>query len=142
MDGIDATASISIGYGDGTQVKDVDLPKISRKPSDWIFRERLTDTLGRFDESKFDENIFYKPVPPTKITFKWTAKLLAAFEVKVSSDVLEKGHLNKQELETIVNAIKAAGIRSIVTVLSEDKDMKVVEKMPDKPKQNRGSGKS
>jgi hypothetical protein len=143
LDGVDATASISFERGvksPGTEAGNTDMPRIPRKPSEWVFREGLTDTLARFDQSKFDENIFYKPVPPAKITFRWTAKLLAAFEVKVSSKVLEKSNMTKQELETLVNAIKAVGIRSIVTIMPDIEEISVVERAPESSRPSRGPG--
>jgi hypothetical protein len=141
LDGVDASATISFERGGKSQAAEAgnkDMPRIPRKPSEWVFREGLTDTLARFDQSRFDENIFYKPVPPVRITFRWTAKLLAAFEVKVSSKVLEKSNLTKQELEALVNAIKAAGIRSFITIMPDSDEMSVVERTPDTSKQSRG----
>lgn len=153
LDGIDAAASISFERGSGGPAAesssvaasaapdDKGAPKITRKPSTWIFREGLTDTLGRFDQSKFDENIFYRPVPPIRVTIRWTAKLLASFEVKVSSKILEQSNnLTKQELETLVNAIKAAGIRTFVTIVQGSDEMSVVEKVPEKPKPGKSAG--
>jgi hypothetical protein len=135
LNGIDATGSISVERS-GAALKTSDSMQIPRKPAKWIFKERLTDTLGRFDESRFDENVFFKFVSPTSISLKWTARLLAAFEVKVQSKVLTKSDLTKQELEALVNAIKAAGIRTFVTIMPdiEDNLVTVEEKKPEKSK--------
>jgi hypothetical protein len=124
LNGVDATKSISFESSSDSPSSSAplaasDLPKIPRKPSKWIFKERLTDTLGRFDQSKFDENVFFKPVPPTTLKLRWTARLLASFEIKIPTRALDKSNLTKQEVETLVNAIKAAGIRTFVTIMPE-----------------------
>jgi hypothetical protein len=99
---------------------------IPRKPSRWQFQEKLTDTLARFDQSRFDENVFFKPIPPTTIKIDWHAKLVAAFEVKIPSEALIKNGLTKEELETAVNSMKAVGVRAIITLQEEKaKEMQV-----------------
>ncbi|HYY67911.1 MAG TPA: hypothetical protein VE572_06160 [Nitrososphaeraceae archaeon] len=94
---------------------------IPRKPSRWQFQEKLTDTLARFDRSKFDENVFFKPIPPTTIKIDWYAKLVAAFEVKIPSEALTKNGLTTEELEAAVNSMKAVGVKAIITLQEEKK---------------------
>jgi hypothetical protein len=94
---------------------------IPRKPSRWRFQEKLTDTLARFDRSKFDENVFFKPIPPTTIKIDWYAKLVAAFEVKIPSEALIKNGLTTEELEAAVNSMKAVGVKAIITLQEEKK---------------------
>jgi hypothetical protein len=99
---------------------------IPRKPSRWQFQEKLTDTLARFDRSKFDENVFFKPIPPTTIKIDWYAKLVAAFEVKIPSEALIKNGLTREELEAAVNSMKAVGVKAVVTLQEEKgKEMQV-----------------
>jgi hypothetical protein len=99
---------------------------IPRKPSRWQFKEKLTDTLARFDQSRFDENVFFKPIPPTTIKIDWYAKLVAAFEVKIPSEALIKNGLTREELETAVNSMKAVGVKAIITLQEEKaKEMQV-----------------
>lgn len=99
---------------------------IPRKPSRWQFQEKLTDTLARFDQSKFDENVFFKSIPPTTIKIDWYAKLVAAFEVKIPSEALIKNGLTREELETAVNSMKAVGVKAIITLQEEEgKEMQV-----------------
>lgn len=113
LNGIDVTNSISVA------ATSVDSPRISRRPSKWIFKERITDIIGRFDQSNFDETVFYESVPPTTIRLAWTARLLGCFEIKIPLNILSQSKLTKQKVEAFVNAIKAAGIRTIVTVIDE-----------------------
>ncbi len=101
---------------------------LPRKPSRWQYQEKLTDTLGRFDQSKFDQNVFFMPIPPTSIKIRWVAKMIAAFEVRIPSKALDKNGLTKDEVEIAVNSMKAAGVRAIITL--EDKEE--VEKVKDK----------
>jgi hypothetical protein len=99
---------------------------IPRKPSRWQFQEKLTDTLARFDQSKFDENVFFKPIPPTTIKIDWYAKLVAAFEVKIPPEALIRNGLTREELETAVNSMKAVGVKAIITLQEEKgKEMQV-----------------
>jgi len=99
---------------------------IPRKPSRWQFQEKLTDTLARFDRSKFDENVFFSPIPPTTIKIDWYAKLVAAFEVKIPSEALIKNGLTREELEAAVNSMKAVGVKAVITLQEEKgKEMQV-----------------
>lgn len=142
LNGVDATKSVSFESGNTTIPIPSDMPKIPRKPSKWIFRERLTDTLGRFDQSKFDENVFFESVPPTTLKLQWTSRLLASFEVKVSSRALEKASVTKEELEALVNAIKAAGIRTFVKVMPESDHVIAIEAKIDSSKSSQLEGKA
>lgn len=94
---------------------------LPRKPSRWQYQEKLTDTLGRFDQSKFDQNVFFIPIPPTTIRISWIAKMTSAFEVRIPSDALTKNGLTKEEVEIAVNTMKATGVRAIVTL--EDREV-------------------
>lgn len=122
LNGVDVSSSISYEKGNKPVPLTDDLPQIARKPSKWIYREKITDTLARFDQSRFDENVFFKFVPPTSLTIKWTARLLGSFEVRIPSRALETTDLTKEEIEELVNAIKAAGIRSFVTIMTDKEE--------------------
>jgi len=124
LNGVDATGSIHFGLG-GAEVKPTeDLPSISRKESKWEFRERLSDALARFDKSKFDENVFFKDIPPTNISMKWTAKLLATFEVMIPAKIMERNaNLSKSDIEAFVNALKAAGVRAFVKIMPDSSQL-------------------
>lgn len=132
LNGSDVTPSLSVEYGDPKPSSShaEDIPIISRKPSKWLFKERLTDTHARFDQSRFDDGVFFKFVPPTIIRIKWVANLLSAFEVRIPSKVLEKSGLTREEIELLVNAIKAAGIRTSVTIMPNTDEPSVVEEKP------------
>jgi hypothetical protein len=90
--------------------------KILRKGSNWIFEEDVSPNIGRFDESAFDKRVFDMFVPSTRLRVEWTARLLASFELKVNSSALETAGVSKDDLEEIVNAIKAIGVKAFVTV--------------------------
>ena len=119
LNGVDSTSLIYFEGDKDIMAKNEELPKISRKPSKWIFREKITDTIARFDSSRFDENVFFEPVPPTTLTMKWTARLLGSFEVRIPSEILDQNELTVEERTQFVNAIKAAGIRSSVTIMQK-----------------------
>lgn len=134
LNGNDVTTSLTFEKSEKPVVEADDFPNVSRKPSKWIFREKITDTHGRFDQSKFNENVFFKLVPPITLTIKWTAHLLGSFEVRIAPTVLEKSDMTKEEIEELVNAIKAAGIQSSVTIMSDNKEMSTIEtKQPEPP---------
>lgn len=94
-------------------------PILQRKPAKWVYREKLSDAIARFDESRFDEGVFFKPIPPTKISFVWNARLLATVEVKVSQELLDKNKMTREGFESIVNSIKAAGVSALVSIKQE-----------------------
>lgn len=107
IDGADITDKIIIANGG---------LRILRKGSNWIFEEDVSPNIGRFDESAFDERVYDMFVPSTRLRVEWTARLLASFELKVNSSALESAGVSKDDLEEIVNAIKAIGVKAFVTV--------------------------
>jgi len=100
--------------------------KILRKGSKWSFRESTSPSIGRFDEAVFDTHVFETFVPTAFLRFEWTARLLSSFELKISRNSLVRAGVTKEELEYIVNLVKAAGIRSFITI-EEDK----IEEVPE-----------
>ncbi len=89
--------------------------KLPRKASTWMYQEALSAKIGRFDQAYFDRHIFETDVPGAQLQLDWTARLLAAFELKVPSRHLERTGIAKEDFKELVNAIKAAGIKAIVT---------------------------
>jgi hypothetical protein len=92
-------------------------PKISRKFSSWVYSESLSSLVGHFDDAVFDKSIFELPIPSLAVKIEWTAHALATFELRVPSYALTKKGISKEKLEETVNAIKAAGVKAIVTVV-------------------------
>lgn len=124
LNGTDATSSLHIEFGGTPVTPTKDLPKISRKKSKWEFREKLTDTLARFDLSKFDESAFFKDTPPIRIDMKWTARLLATFEVRLPAKILERNsNLSMRDVEAFVSSVKAAGVRALVKIIPDSSQL-------------------
>ena len=76
--------------------------------------------MGKFDEAIFDDHVFEMFVPMVILRFEWTAQLLASFELKVSERALARSGVLKADLEEIVNAIKASGVKGFVTIVNEN----------------------
>ena len=52
----------------------------------------------------------------TSVRIKWTAHLLSAFELKVLKSSIERSGVTEEELRDMVDMIKAAGIKSFITI--------------------------
>jgi hypothetical protein len=89
--------------------------KIPRKKTDWHYHESTSPKIGYFDSASFDEGfVFHRDVPTIRLTFRWSARVAATFQVKVPQAALERGGYTKDDLERLVNAIKAAGVKAEV----------------------------
>jgi hypothetical protein len=97
--------------------------KILRKGSTWVFEEEVSPNIGRFDQGAFDERVFDMFVPAMRLDIEWTARLLASFELKVSANAVQAAGISKDDLEELVNAIKAIGVKAFVTVESVYNDI-------------------
>ncbi len=117
LDGQDVTNKIS-SYSSSTNRQST--VKILRKGSRWTFKESISPKMGKFDEANFDDHVFEMFVPTVVLRFEWIALLLAAFELKVSDRALIRSGVLKADLEEIVNAIKASGVKAFVTIVNEN----------------------
>ncbi|MGB8160212.1 MAG: hypothetical protein WCE93_08715, partial [Nitrososphaeraceae archaeon] len=72
--------------------------------------------IGRFDEGVFDTHVYETAVPTASVRIKWTANLLSAFELKVLKSSIERSGVTEEELRDMVDMIKAAGIKSFITI--------------------------
>lgn len=90
--------------------------KILRKGSQWTFTESTSPMIGKFDEGVFDTHVFETAVPTASIRIRWTARLLSAFELKVLRSSIERSGVTLDELRGMVDMIKAAGIKSFISI--------------------------
>jgi len=96
--------------------------KLPRKRSDLIFSEDTSPSIGRFDYSYFDKHVFDIHVPQCTISFNWDASIVASFEVKISKKSIANTGLTEKEIEDYVNSIKAAGVKSYVSIVESHLD--------------------
>lgn len=97
--------------------------KVLRKGSTWVFEEEVSPNIGRFDQGAFDERVFDMFIPATSLDIEWTARLLASFELKVGANAVQAAGISKDDLEELVNAIKAIGVKAFITVESAYDDI-------------------
>jgi hypothetical protein len=128
LDGEDVTSKIS---GKGL--------KLIRKGSRWIFQESVSPNIARFDQAVFDQHVYAMFVPTAVLHLEWTARLLAAFEIKVPSEALKNSGVTKQDLAEMINSIKAAGVKAFITLVKNAEDYAQLEKdYDDAPKKDSG----
>ncbi len=92
-------------------------PMLTRRGSTWRYTESLSKMIGIFDKARFDEHTFMAGIPYVKLRFEWVSLQPATFEVRVKSDVLKRSGISSSNVEKYVNAMKAAGVKSIVRVM-------------------------
>jgi hypothetical protein len=90
--------------------------KILRKGSIWTFQESTSPNIGKFDEGVFDTHVFETAVASVFLKIEWTARLISAFELQVLNAALERSGVTKEELHGLINRIKSAGVKSIITI--------------------------
>jgi hypothetical protein len=91
--------------------------QLLRKGSVWRYTESLSERIGVFDTGKFDEHTFAIGIPTVKVRFEWVKSQPSTFLVKIKSDVLRNSGLNKLHIKKILDAIRALGVKSIITVM-------------------------
>ena len=123
LDGEDVTGRIS-GHG----------LRLLRSGSRWTFQESVSPNVGRFDQAVFDQHVFDMFVPTVVLRLEWTARLLAAFELKVPSEALKNSGVTKQDLEEMINTIKAAGVKAFITEVENLEDSSYSDKENDRIK--------
>jgi len=132
LNGRDITNLIQLEHGTST-FSPGELPKVSRIVSRWRFKEKFSDSIARFDEARFDENIFSKDIPPTIVRFNWTARLAAAFEVRIPQGVLESNSgISKKDIQNFLDTIKAAGVRALVTIMPKQEQVELPKLIAEK----------
>lgn len=93
--------------------KEILLP---RKYTTWQYTEALSEKIAVFDAAAFDGSIFAVGIPEVSITFQWTASRPATFELHVPKEVLTRNGVSQQQVEKLVNSVKAAGVTATVKV--------------------------
>ncbi len=92
------------------------MPSLPRKTSRWQYTEAIGANIGAFDRSQFDKAVFTVSIV-TAVTFEWTARQPASFEVRIPKDVLGKSGVSKEYLQELVDSVKACGVRGEVSVV-------------------------
>lgn len=92
------------------------MPSLPRKTTRWQYTEAIGANIGAFDRSQFDRSVFAVDII-TAITFEWTARQPASFEVRIPKDLLRKSGVTKDYVEELVESVKACGVRGGVTVV-------------------------
>jgi hypothetical protein len=105
LDGIDVTESLELKGR----------IKIDKRGSKWSYKQDILSNIGRFDEARYDQNIFEIPIPRVNLRVSWTDHLRSTFEIKLPSKILER-KFSKEYLVGVINHVKAEGVRAIITV--------------------------
>ena len=106
LDGIDVTESLDLKGR----------IKIDKRGSRWSFKQDILSNIGKFDEARYDQNIFEIAIPIVNLGISWTDHLRSTFEIKLSSKILNDRNFSKEYVEEIINYIKAEGVRAIITI--------------------------
>lgn len=93
------------------------IPTILRSKCTWRYNESVTEKVGSFNSGTFDTSLFRIPVAKVKVTLSWTARLAAAFELRVKKKALSRNRLSKEDVENFVSGIKSAGVKHIITII-------------------------
>jgi hypothetical protein len=94
------------------------VPNLPRIRSKWKYNEELGGNVGVFDKTEFDKCVFAVDII-SRISFSWTARQPATFEVQVPKKLLAEAGLSPQNLQDIINSIKAAGVQADLKVIGE-----------------------
>ena len=89
-------------------------PTLLRKMSSWSYSEPISQEIGVFDAGVFDEAKFAVGITSVKVGFRWTAMQPATFEIKLPKEAVKD---NLSLAEDAVNAIKATGVKAIISVV-------------------------
>ncbi|HTY90421.1 MAG TPA: hypothetical protein VMC84_04525 [Methanocella sp.] len=92
------------------------LPRLPRKKTRWRYREAVEANIGVFDSTRFDQSVFAVNIM-TAITFEWTARQPAFFEVRIPGDIIARAGVTREYVQELVNSVKACGVRGQVVVV-------------------------
>lgn len=106
LNGRDATKKLSMAK----------MPALPRKKTRWQYTEAIGANVGAFDRSQFDKSVFAVDIV-TAVTFEWTARQPASFEVRIPRDLLAKSGVSKEYVQELVDSVKACGVSGEVTVV-------------------------
>jgi hypothetical protein len=106
LNGRDATEKLSVKK----------VPSLPRRKTRWQYTEAVGANIGVFDRSMFDKSVFAVNIM-TAITFEWTARQPASFEICIPKDLLKKSGVTREYVQELVNSVKACGVRGEVTVV-------------------------
>ena len=122
----------SLSYGDVLKIKDgaatlngkdvseklsvKKVPSLPRRKTRWQYTEAVGANIGTFDRSMFDKSVFAVNLL-TAVTFEWTARQPASFEVRIPKEQLKKSGVSREYIQELVNSVKACGVKGEVTVV-------------------------
>lgn len=92
------------------------IPILPRTKSNWEYTEYIGANLGTFDKSQFDNSFFIREIL-SSVTFEWTAKQPATFELRLSKEMLMKTGVTVKNMQDLLNSIKACGVKAEVKVV-------------------------
>ncbi len=106
LNGKEATAKLSVNK----------IPSLPRRKTRWLYTEAVGANIGVFDRSMFDKSVFAVNIQ-TAVTFEWTARQPASFEVRIPKELLNKSGVSREYVQELVNSVKACGVKGEVSVI-------------------------
>lgn len=109
-------AAILNDHDETVRLSTLSIPSLPRKITKWQFIEYAGANQGRFDSTNFDEAVFVIKII-SSVTFEWSAKQPAAFDVILPKDLIMKAGVTAEFMQEIVNSVKACGVKAEVRVI-------------------------
>ena len=97
-------------------VSPLKVPTLLRKKSNWRYSEAILERIAVFDTAKFDEHTFAVEVPTVTMRFDWLRSQPATFHVEIKSEALSKSNVTESYVETVLNSMKASGVKATIEV--------------------------
>lgn len=113
---IEGTRATLDGEDVSAQLQKRGSPLLLRSGSTWVFREELSARVEGFDRASFDHSVFERPVPTVRVTFSWMSRLPSSFELTVPRAALERRGFSGEDVEGLLNVIKAQGVNAILRI--------------------------
>ena len=88
---------------------------LPRRSTQWKYSEAVGANVGTFDSTEFDRSVFAIDIV-SSVTFEWTARKPAAFELYVTKQMLSGAGVTRGYVQDIVDSVKACGVRAEVKV--------------------------
>lgn len=109
-------AAILNDQDETARLSTMSIPSLPRKKTKWQYLEYAGANQGRFDNTNFDEAVFVIKII-SSVTFEWTAKQPAAFDVLLPEELIMKAGVTAEFMQEIVNSVKACGVKAEVKVI-------------------------
>ncbi len=109
-------AAILNDHDETARLSTMSIPFLPRKKTKWQYMEYAGANQGIFDSTNFDEAVFVIKII-SSVTFEWTAKQPAAFDVLLPEELIMKAGVTAEFMQEIVNSVKACGVKAEVKVI-------------------------